>query len=239
MQRRNVLLSLAATATGAAVPLLRAESTPSASPAAHWDAGAANPALPPRAAGLLFLTAAEADALGAIADRLIPTDALSMGGKDAGCVTFIDRQLDGTFGQGVTDYRRGPYYQGTPEQGPQNKLTPAQRYRAGLAALDSYCHRQYGKAYAQLDAPVQDAVLTAMDANRLALAEVDSKALFEMILQNVREGFLADPVYGGNKDMASWKMLGFPGARYDFRDYMDQKGKKFSFIPVSLVSDTR
>jgi gluconate 2-dehydrogenase gamma chain len=55
----------------------------------------------------------------------------------------------------------------------------------------------------------------------------------------VREGFLADPVYGGNKDMASWKMLGFPGARYDFRDYMDQKGKKQHFIPVSLVSNSR
>ena len=235
MQRRNVLITLAATATGATATL-RAKSTSGAAPITQWNAGAANPALPPRTGGLLFLTPAEAEALGAIADRLIPSDALSSGGKEAGCVTFIDRQLDGTFGQGVSDYRRGPYFQGTPEQGPQNQLTPAQRYRTGLAALDVYCQQQYGKAYAQLDASVQDAVLTAMEANRLALGPVESKPLFEMMLQNVREGFLADPVYGGNKDMVSWKMLGFPGARYDFRDYMDQKGKKFSFIPVSLVS---
>lgn len=39
-----------------------------------------------------------------------------------------------------------------------------------------------------------------------------------MLIQNVREGFFADPLYGGNKDMAGWKMLGFPGARYDYRE---------------------
>jgi len=224
--------------TAASVPLLRAASTdgaPAASPPARWEAGAANPALPPRAGGLLFLTAAEAETLGAIADRLIPADELSIGGKEAGCVAFIDRQLDGTFGQGVSDYRRGPYFQGTPEQGPQNKLTPAQRYRVGLAALAACCQREYGKGFAQLDAATQDQLLTRMEANQLALGEVDSKPLFELVLQNVREGFLADPVYGGNKDMASWNMLGFPGARYDFRDYMDRKGEKFNFIPVSLI----
>jgi gluconate 2-dehydrogenase gamma chain len=246
MQRRNVLITMAAAATGASVPLLRAananaEAAAGATPdpATHWEAGAANPAMPPRAAGLLFLTAAEAEALGAMADCLIPADELSIGGKEAGCVTFIDRQLDGTFGHGVSDYRLGPYHRGTPEQGPQNQLTPAQRYRAGLKALHAYCQQQYGKTYAQLDAATQDAVLTSMEQNKLALGDVESKPLFELILQNVREGFLADPVYGGNKDMASWKMLGFPGARYDFRDYMDQKGKKQHFIPVSLVSNSR
>jgi gluconate 2-dehydrogenase gamma chain len=240
MQRRDVLITLAgaAAAAGTAAPLLRAQ-TSAGSPPAQWEAGAANPARPPRAGGLLFLTAAEAATLGAMADRLIPADDLSIGGKEAGCVTFIDRQLDGTFGQGVSDYRRGPYYQGTPEQGPQNKLTPAQRYRVGLAALESYCQRQHGKTFAQLDANTQDTLLTGMEANQLALGEVESKPLFQLVLQNVREGFLADPVYGGNKDMASWKMLGFPGARYDYRDYMDQKGKKFDFIPVSLVDSAR
>ena len=34
-------------------------------------------------------------------------------------------------------------------------------------------------------------------------------------------------------------MLGFPGARYDFRDYMDKKGETLHFIPVSLVDRNR
>lgn len=58
------------------------------------------------------------------------------------------------------------------------------------------------------------------------------------MLQNVREGFLSDPLYGGNKGMASWKMLGFPGARYDFRDHMDKKGQKLVFMPTSMVDNS-
>ena len=32
------------------------------------------------------------------------------------------------------------------------------------------------------------------------------------------EGYFADPIYGGNRDMAGWKLVGFPGVRYDYRD---------------------
>ena len=77
-----------------------------------------------------------------------------------------------------------------------------------------------------------------METNTLALGPVDGKALFELVLQNVREGFLSDPLYGGNKGMASWKMLGFPGARYDFRDHMDKKGQKLVFMPTSMVDNS-
>ncbi len=39
---------------------------------------------------------------------------------------------------------------------------------------------------------------------------------------NTIEGFFADPIYGGNRDMVGWKLVGFPGARYDYRDVMAQ-----------------
>jgi len=78
-----------------------------------------------------------------------------------------------------------------------------------------------------------------MEANRLNMgAEVETKVFFELLLQNVREGFLADPIYGGNKEMTSWKMLGFPGARYDFRDLLSKKGQKLNIIPTSLIDNT-
>ncbi|MEJ0068963.1 MAG: gluconate 2-dehydrogenase subunit 3 family protein [Pseudomonadota bacterium] len=35
------------------------------------------------------------------------------------------------------------------------------------------------------------------------------------------EGFFADPIYGGNRDMVGWKMIGFPGARYDYGDWVE------------------
>ena len=30
------------------------------------------------------------------------------------------------------------------------------------------------------------------------------------------EGMFADPVYGGNKDFAGWRLVGFPGAQPAF-----------------------
>ncbi|MFD2837663.1 hypothetical protein ACFS3C_17175 [Azotobacter vinelandii] len=39
-----------------------------------------------------------------------------------------------------------------------------------------------------------------MEAGKIDLGkEIDSRALFELMLQNAREGYLADPIHGGNK----------------------------------------
>jgi gluconate 2-dehydrogenase gamma chain len=48
------------------------------------------------------------------------------------------------------------------------------------------------------------------------------------------EGFFSDPLYGGNRDMIGWKLIGFPGARYDYRPYIAQHGKKLAIEPVGL-----
>jgi gluconate 2-dehydrogenase gamma chain len=34
--------------------------------------------------------------------------------------------------------------------------------------------------------------------------------------------------------MVGWKLIGFPGARYDYRDYVSRHGEKFSLPPVGL-----
>ena len=188
--------------------------------------------------GWKYFTADEAAAVEAIADRFIPHDEISIGGKEAGCAVFIDRQLSGDYGNAVTQYRLGSVTPGTPQQGPQYSDTPAQRYRAGLAALDAHCKNALdGKAFAGLSADQQDALLTQLESGELVLGAVDSKAFFNMVLQNVREGFFADPIYGGNKDMAGWKMVGFPGAQYDFRDVIGRRGEDLKIIPVSLISN--
>ncbi len=187
--------------------------------------------------GWKFFTAAEVATVEAIADRLIPPDELSIGGKEAGCALFIDRQLAGDYGRAATQYRLGDFKPGTPSQGPQIKDTPAERYRKGLQSLDAHCRTNFGqKTFAALAADQQDGLLKQLEAGQLALANVDAKAFFNLVLQNVREGFFADPVYGGNKDMAGWKMLGFPGAQYDFRDMIGRQGEDLKIIPISLIS---
>ncbi|WP_213875800.1 gluconate 2-dehydrogenase subunit 3 family protein [Pseudomonas sp. dw_358] len=240
MQRRDFLSSALALAAASTLPAAaaRADVVSGGQP---WEPGKANtPALAtPRQGGLAFFTQAEFDVAGAIADRLIPADDLSIGGKEAGCATFVDRQLAGDYGKGATLYRLGRFVKGTPEQGTQSPLTPATRWRGGLAALDAHCQKAFSKGFAQLDGTQQDSLLRSMESGELALgADVETKELFEQILGNIREGFLADPIYGGNKGMASWKMIGFPGARYDFRDLIGKKGQKLQIIPTSLVDNS-
>jgi gluconate 2-dehydrogenase gamma chain len=41
-------------------------------------------------------------------------------------------------------------------------------------------------------------------------------------------------MYGGNRDMIGWKLIGFPGAHYDYRPYIGQHGKKLPIEPVGL-----
>jgi gluconate 2-dehydrogenase gamma chain len=55
-----------------------------------------------------------------------------------------------------------------------------------------------------------------------------------MFLQNVIEGFFSDPIYGGNRDMVGWKLIGFPGARYDYRPYVSKHNQKLALEPVGI-----
>lgn len=236
MKRREFLTSVAALGMASSLPIAKAETVQGGQP---WEAGKINTPPAPRKGGLQYLTQQEFDTVGAIAERFIPADDLSISGKEAGCATFIDRQLAGDYGNAVAIYRLGRFVKGTPEQGPQSPLTPAQRYRQGLAALDAYTQKNFSKAFVALSGEQQDDLLHRMEANQLDLGpDVETKVFFELLLQNVREGFLSDPIYGGNKEMTSWKMLGFPGARYDFRDLIGKKGKKLNIIPTSLIDNT-
>ena len=57
---------------------------------------------------------------------------------------------------------------------------------------------------------------------------------FEQLLSNAREGYFADPIYGGNRHMAAWKMIGFPGAHYDYRDWIDKHNQRIPLTPVGI-----
>jgi gluconate 2-dehydrogenase gamma chain len=53
------------------------------------------------------------------------------------------------------------------------------------------------------------------------------------LLQNTREGYFCDPKHGGNKGMAAWRMINFPGARADYIDWVEQYGRRYPLPPVS------
>lgn len=203
-----------------------------------WSPFAGDPPKPINPLGWYFLTPDEVAAVEAIVDRFVPADNLSPGGKDAGCAVFIDRQLAGSFGQSSRLYTKGPFMTGLPTQGYQGELTPSGRYRLGLKALDDYVRATYaGKSFAQLSAEQQDGVLEGLEGGKITLKLApgfNTRTFFELLLQNTMEGFFADPLYGGNKNMASWKMIGFPGARYDYRAYVGKHNQLYPHGPVSI-----
>jgi gluconate 2-dehydrogenase gamma chain len=187
-----------------------------------------------------FFTPEELPTIEALADRIIPPDPETPGGKDAGCVVFLDRQLAGAYGSAEGLYNRGPFAHGVEQQGPQSSKTPAQTYRAALQALDRYCREGQGsgtprgKRFAELAPEEQDEVLRGLEGGTVHLSEVDAKHFFTTLLKDVQDGFFADPIYGGNRDMCSWKMIGFPGARYDYRDWVSRHNERYPLPPVSI-----
>jgi gluconate 2-dehydrogenase gamma chain len=201
-----------------------------------WEPNTATPPIPTRPGPWMFFTADEAASIEAMVDRLIPADDLGPGGKDTGCAVFIDRQLAGPYGRAEGLYMRPPFMPGAVTQGYQMPEAPAARYRAGLQALADYIKATFaGKSFRDLSPADQDKVLAGLESGSIALKDVKPKEFFALILGNTQEGFFADPIYGGNRDMAGWKLVGFPGARYDFRDWVERHNEKYPLPPVSIM----
>ena len=184
--------------------------------------------------GYIFLSPAESAFIEAAVARLIPSDQTGPGAIEAGVPRFIDRQLSGPYGAGDHFYLQAPFPEGQPTQGWQ-MAAPAQVYRAAIAGVDRWTTAAYGRPFAALDASTQDQALKALEDGKADLGETDSKAFFALLLQNTLEGYFADPIYGGNRDMAAWRMIGFPGARYDLRAYVSRYGERYALPPVGLL----
>ena len=201
-----------------------------------WAPNAGSPPVPVKPGPWVFFTGAEGRAVEALVDRIIPPDPDTPGGKDAGCAVFIDRQMAGPYGRREGLYTTPPFLKGTPQQGPQSEAGPAQQYRAGLAALDRYCRSKYAnKVFADLTDSEKDETLGGLEHGNVKLEGADGTAFFEQLLTNAREGFFSDPIHGGNRDMVSWRMIGFPGARYNYLDWVHRHNERFPLPPVSIM----
>ncbi len=147
---------------------------------------------------------------------------------------YIDLQLAGPFGAGDRLFLGGPIKSGLPGQGYQLGLTPAELYRTSLRAIgEQLLHR--GFDFAGAPAEEQDAVLSELEAGRLDLGGFSSAIFFETLLANTIEGYFADPAYGGNRDMVSWRMVGFPGAYAAYLGVYTQHGIRFDREPLSMA----
>ena len=209
-------------------------------PAQAQQPAAAAPA--PQAAapaieGYEFLNIEEGAFVEALVDHMVPADELSPKGTDLGIHVYIDHTLAGAWGKGDRLYMQGPWRQGSPNQGYQLPLTPADLYRAGIAATNAHCLKTYGKTFDRLDDAQREAVLVGLSTAKIKFdSGLPVSVFWGTVYQTVMEGMFADPIYGGNRNKAGWRMLGFPGAIAVHREHVLQyRDKPFPNDPVGIA----
>jgi gluconate 2-dehydrogenase gamma chain len=232
--RRSFLQGAGAASTAVATALNTGLATRADAQSAPSAQRAATP--PSGNEALLALTATEAAFLGAAYDTIIPADRLSPSGTDCGLLAYIDRQLAGAWGNGARLYRSGPFIQGKPEQGYQLSLTPREFFAAGIKAANEWTRKTYGNELERLSTAEREAALKAMEAGKAEFVGVNGKQFFEAVLASAMEGFFADPIYGGNRDKVSWRMVGYPGLPAAYADKASEyRGKKVVIEPQSIA----
>jgi gluconate 2-dehydrogenase gamma chain len=184
----------------------------------------------------LFLNREEAAFIESAVARLIPADAKWPGALEAGVANYIDKQLAGAWGAGERLYRSGPWRPGTVSQGYQLPFTPAELFRAAVGAINLDLS-QAGTPFARMGSEQQDGYLRRLEDGEKNLGGVPSDVFFEHLWQCTVEGFFSDPVYGGNRGMVAWRMLGFPGAYASYYELVDQHGIQVDRAPTSLAED--
>jgi gluconate 2-dehydrogenase gamma chain len=131
---------------------------------------------------------------------------------------------------------QGPWQKGVPTQGYQSPLTPAEFFRAGVAAANAYCRKSLQKDFDRLTTDQQVKVLQDMEQGRATFEGISAQEFFKLLLATTMQGFFADPVYGGNRDNVAWKMIGFPGVIAIYSEHIKTyRNKKYDVQPKSIL----
>jgi gluconate 2-dehydrogenase gamma chain len=231
--RRQFLKGAGAAGTAVAAVMTPVAVTQAAAQPAPAAAAAPAPHMPET---WLTLNATEVEFIKAAVDTIIPADELSPSASDCGVAAFIDQQLAGAYGGGARLYRQGPFPKAKPELGYQLELNPREFFRAGITAANEFSRKTYGKDFDRLSAADRIAALKTMDEGKANFPGFSSAMFFNALLQITMEGFFADPMYGGNRNMAGWKMVGYPGLPATYRDEIKTYfNKKYDKPPHSIA----
>src|ERR1700719_4022641 len=239
---RRVLIKATGAIGATMLPTALAIDAGSAQEHDHVSPAPSNPpaaaVVPPQAQGTtyLFFNNEELAFIEAAVERLIPKDEQWAGAVEAGVPNYIDKQLGGAWGAGERLYRSGSWQPGTQTQGYQLPFTPAELFRTALGAINNELS-QANTPFDKMSADQQDSYIRGLETGWKNPGGVPSDVFFAHLWEITLEGFFSDPVYGGNRDMASWRMIGFPGAYASYYDLVDQHGIKIDRAPMSLGED--
>ena len=158
--------------------------------------------------------------------RIIPTDH-EPGAREAGTIDFVDRYLsgiefiyakpDGSGFETLTGKRADAWR--------QRVEILRKTYVEGIAALDALARETFGAEFEVARRASAGRELSLRLAGKEAQAsgaQDEGPALQQtltetelsfvpLLAMHTRQGFYADPIYGGNKGQIGWKVIGFPG----------------------------
>lgn len=157
-----------------------------------------------------FLNHDQAATIAAFTERLMPGAPGKPGALDAAVLNYIDLALAGAYAD-LQDF-----------------------YRRGLAQLDQYCRKTHGSPFTRLAAAQQDEAIAALEEGKATgFTWPTAQEFFSTVRTHTMEGMFADPVYGGNKDFAGWRLVGFPGAQAVFTPADMQSKQGFTRVPIT------
>ncbi|MET9245963.1 gluconate 2-dehydrogenase subunit 3 family protein [Nonomuraea sp. NPDC003709] len=131
------------------------------------------------------MTPGQAATLGAVVDTIVPADD-HPSGTEAGVLDY----LAGQFGRDLAGLRA--------------------YYEAGLNAVEAEARERHGAGFPELPPGRREELLRALEAGDTRVPwPFDAAAFVETVVGHVMEGFYGDPGNGGNRDAASWRMIGF------------------------------
>ena len=134
------------------------------------------------------LTSGERETFDAIASRIWPGTDLDPGAREAGVLQYLEGALSG----------------------PYTHLLSV--YRAGLADVDRAARARHGRPFVRVSDAEQDAILAAMDRNDVPeFRSMPPRDFLTLCIDHTMEGVFSDPIHGGNRDFAGWKVVGYPG----------------------------
>lgn len=140
------------------------------------------------------LSAEHAAVLESMLARLIPSDELGPGAREAGVMRYL--------GAALGDWHSHH----------------ADAYVRGLEALEQRARAALGCGFAACDGAQQDALLEASER------DVGSGPFFELVRTHAIEGMFGDPRWGGNAGSAGWELLGYAGPREEWTEQEQQLG---------------
>lgn len=193
------------------------------------------PATIPEPGVLKFFTPYEAQIIEALTARILPGTPEDPGAREAGVVYYIDNMLAYPDGLPEPVYQQPPYAETYPGDEPpttsdyqviwvaedeierygyQSVLTPRDVFRLGVAAANRYAGERFGVGVLELSEEQQDQLITALlDNEATGFEPLTPESFFHTLRRYTSEGMFSDPVYGGNRNLVGWRLIGYPGAQ--------------------------